>query len=557
MGIDAFDAMLPSEADERRSVLARLAAPSTDAPVLLPAHIDLLAQTAPRPSVVPDPALFLHGPRREAPEAYVVWRADLEAGDVDTRWLDIISLLPPASVEALAVPLWRLRRWLSGRPLDGEAGGDVEGVGAAREMPEPRSNQAPAQSSSARAPRFMVWRGRDRSRVVNDADDIRPGDIVMVPADEEFADRLGASFQRPNDGKARASLDALERGWPGARGRHVLRLNGAVLRAWHEFESVKKLLSWAEQEEPDEALLPGLLAAVAESRPETSGEGVASELPEWLTGSAQTLASSRARGAVRRHPGGGLIVYGRAGVVGQPDEFSFADEDDTLSEADEPVGLAEHLAAVESAARGFATRCIEPSLVEHVVTAAGVHDLGKLDERFQALLLGGPLAAAAAAEPVAKSASIPTSRSLRHAIRAASGLPDGFRHEMLSLQLATIAGFLADDAVGRELASHLIASHHGHGRPFAPVCHDFDPPGVAGTAGNLQISFDQADRSAGLPAHRVDSGIADAFWSLVRRFGWWGLAYLEAMVRLADWRASTSTPVAGDEVTRASKEAAA
>ncbi|HLP75533.1 MAG TPA: CRISPR-associated protein Cas3, partial [Candidatus Paceibacterota bacterium] len=142
------------------------------------------------------------------------------------------------------------------------------------------------------------------------------------------------------------------------------------------------------------------------------------------------------------------------------------------------------------------------------------------------------------AKPLAKSPDKPRSREQSKAIREASGLPDDFRHEMLSAQLAQKFLKAEFPAADRELLLHLIASHHGHARPFAPVCEDEQPPAIEGQLGDGTLSLSAEERRALVPPYRLDSGVADRFWSLTRRHGWWGLAYWEAILRLADWYAS-------------------
>ncbi len=537
-GIAAVNAVVPSRSAERRQMLAPLVAPAPDAPVMLPAHVDCWVQTAPRTRPDPDVAIFLHGPARGSPDVNVVVRADLDIIDEPDRdmrdtWVETVSLCPPSSLEAFPVPIHIVRRWLSGDIPDMESVADVEGA-------------APSETEEGHRGRrrVLIWRGRDRSEVAREPEDIRPYDIVIVPKAYGDLDVFGDVPAGPDGVRV---LDLGERAFLQARARPLLRLNRKVLEPWARHPAVDDLLIWAANEDrgTDEGQLQQLLGALANAtEPAMLKDGTTLPAPpDWMRRSAAALATDRRHAEVVRHPAGGYVLTSQHRLLASvpTEEDVSADADDLTSEASRAVRLADHLEAVAAVARDFAKHCLPPEEVDAVVRAAEFHDLGKADSRFQIMLnRGNELAALDALRrdgPLAKSAEVPRSASARRRARRLAQLPDGFRHEMVSVQVAeNVSGLL--NGPDSDLILHLIASHHGHARPFAPVVVDEDPQDLDVTALGLSRVLGSEDRLALAPPHRLDSGIAERFWQFTRRYGWWGLAYLEAILRLADWEAS-------------------
>lgn len=508
-GVQALDGTLAGIED-----LSPYLAPRPDAPILLPAHLDLLCQTAPVPHPDPDITLFLHGKERGTPEARVVWRADLPQQQTK-RWEEIVALCPPKSGEMLSVSLFRLRSWLEA-PDVADDDGDVEGTTSAAD-----------RAGSTRP--ILLWRGRDRSKICCEAGDIRPNDIVVIPAAYGIA---GLGQSAASEALGQGGLDLWEPVWKTIGKPAAVRLHRSVLQPWLGSPALEGLLQVAEdpawERESIQEAVDGVLG-------EASVPSEPPGAPAWWL---DLLGEARG-GRIANHPGGGVILFAREGSsrTHEGETDSFADEDDWTSVGGCEVSLERHTASVKRAVQILAERCLPASLAEALVVAAQWHDTGKLDGRFQILLRHGDELAAASGGPLAKSATMPDSPARRRAIRAASGLPAEFRHEMLSAQLAGRYLSLVTPEL-TDITLHLIASHHGHARPFAPVSVDSEPPPVAGHIGDTAVALTGDERS-GLPApHSLDSGSAERFWRLVRRYGWWGLAYLEAILRLGDWYGS-------------------
>ncbi len=507
-GVEALRSALDDVED-----LAPLLAPTADAPVLLPAHLDMLCQTAPPPYPDPDVQQYLHGVGRGSPEVHVVWRADL--GEDQGAWVEAVAACRPVGGEMLAAPLWRVRDWL-GRVRDGDDDTDVEGALGASDA-DPRAVRS-----------CVVWRGGGRSKVVQRSEEIAAGDVVVVPA----AYGMG-ELARPGgvEGVGRGQLDLWERVLEGSGRPAAVRLQRALVEPWLQCEPLRELVELAEAPSVDRQQLVDVVDAVIAHVADTHGEA---QPPSWWL---ELLRASRS-GRVERHPAGGLVLVARqsAGCADEPDMF--ADDDDLTSVGAGAQSLDDHSTLVRDTVDKLAARCLPDELHALMVEAAFWHDCGKLDERFQNLLWQGDrIAPLVARWALAKSSRIPASSAERLALREASGLPESFRHEMLSVQIAEVHVAASMEPRRAELFLHLLASHHGHARPLAPICEDTDPPSVQGRLGATPVALSGDERRL-WTAHRADSGVTDRFWSVTRRYGWWGLAYLEAILRLGDWYAS-------------------
>ena len=163
----------------------------------------------------------------------------------------------------------------------------------------------------------------------------------------------------------------------------------------------------------------------------------------------------------------------------------------------------------------LATHCLPEALRQPLSLAAYWHDVGKLDHRSQVFLHQ----ADGTCEPLVRSADLPMSPARRRSVHALSGLPEHFRHGMLSMQLVERPSAISGTEETVDLVLHLIASHHGYARPFGPVSIDPEPPPICRRLGQQTMTLSAEERPKLIPPYRLDSGIPDRFWRLAPRYG--------------------------------------
>jgi CRISPR-associated endonuclease/helicase Cas3 len=435
------------------------------APVLLPAHIKLLSQTGPDAPHI-DVAPWLHGAQRASSDVTIVWRADFEP-DNPEQW-QVIGLRPPFSREALEIPVYTARTWLQGkRPQDIT---DLEG------MPL----DAGVRSNSKRP--ILRWRGLDDTQIIQ-PDQILPGDTLVVPSAYGGCDRYGWNPTENKPVNDIADLCSLE-----GQGCHSVRL-------------VPGLTDWlgSKEKQVQDAVAEIILAETMVD-PES---GVDQDSVQAAHSSLRVLLKSIDHPLVRAfHDGSYQVELHPKGVVLHSRTVN---DIKGLIFNSVAVSLPSHL---EGVALEVSKIAADHPNAEQIVLAAAKHDIGKEEPRFQIMLHGDPLLAAAG-PALAKSGM--RSLSQRRAAYKQSGIPRGFRHELASIELADEQDLLV---------RHLIATHHGFGRPWFPVCED--------------------SSSIGAKHSSLDSGWCKAFADLRDRYGPWALTGMELLLRAADVRQSIS-----------------
>ncbi|HMR32942.1 MAG TPA: type I-U CRISPR-associated helicase/endonuclease Cas3 [Geminicoccaceae bacterium] len=368
---------------------------SRPAPVsFLEPHLRMLARTSPRPRVEPDVDLLLHGPGRAPGDVCLVWRRDVDI-ESPAAASEILRILPPASPESCQVPVWAFRAWMKGEPPAHADPADIEG--AVEAGAQTRRENAPSAPH-----RVLRWDGTEDGASLVSVDRIKPGDVVVLPANLGGYDAFGwaPDAQEP-------VADLAEEAFFQRTRRRVQRFDD----------------------------------------PEADVEG--DRVHRWSRG---------------------VVVE------------SFTDQPRSRAVPRE-IRLDRHQQAVAARARLYAT---ELGLdADEIHLAALHHDDGKANQGWQLQFNGG--------DPTRLDE--PPLGKGRFARSPLSSLPTGWRHEAESLDRLP--------AAASPLVRWLVATHHGHARPFWPI----------------------ADHGIGL---------AELMDQLQSDLGYWRLALHEAVLRCAD-----------------------
>ena len=473
-------------------------APRPQAPLLLTTHMDAWVQTRPEPLVQPSVDWFLHGIDQNRPaDVSILWRWD--------RTSEALRLVPPRKAEFLDVPFAAAREWLAGgTEVDFADVGEVQQADRFR----PPNNARPWDC--------VRWKGfGDGAEAHVHVGNIHPGDVIIV-------DPARGGLTAGNwDPTSTSPVDDLG---DAAQGAYASK---ATLRLDSRLPYVDSPPTPQEEIDSD-ASVADRIAQWLDAQTVATGER-----PDWMLNAIGLLAKSHRLSVVgidERHPGKPYYILSeqhaatRLPVV---DPALMDGSDEAGSFTSTGVTLRQHLDGVGDRAARIAQRLGLPAEIAEDLRLAGrLHDLGKVDRRFQSQLVGG--------DPVEMEMrrDAPLAKSLP-SVRRVWDYPKGMRHEVASVAMIASNRQVLQSAHDQQLVLYLVGSHHGWGRPLPPIIEDPDPQVLSFSLDghHLKVCSDLTESSVALD-------MAERFWHLVERYGYHGLAWLEAILRLADHQQS-------------------
>lgn len=402
---------------------------------------------------------------------------------------------------------------------------------AARRVLANLTSAAPADLPpiTAEAPLHPLLRRKDFLDLYNTDPDLSGFDVDIAPYVRDADDADVLLFWRVVDGDLQdepaASREELCRAGLGAAKKLLDRLDAGDVFVWDTLAR-----KWTTPRPKDVRLRPGMTLMM---KADVGGYVVRLGLAPEHQGTVPVVAPAVA--------------------PGEPEAF----DDDPRSFLGRAVELSEHLSSVESEARWLCER-LPVAHRDAVVRAARWHDSGKAHVAFQGMLSHADSSLdrtrhwAKTCDPERGTKK----QRARYVIKTAEGKiveeRPRFRHELASA-LAWL-GLRSDDA-DADLVAYLIAAHHGKvrmslralpqeteapdGRLFARGVWDGDRlPEVQFLDGETIPEVELK-----LDLMQLGEGPRGPSWTtrtqrLLRALGPFQLAWCEALVRIADWRAS-------------------
>ena len=554
-------------------------APKAEAPLVLPTHIDAWSQTSPKPVADPPISEFLHGKENlREPDVSIVWRWD--------RSDAALALVPPRPAEFLSVPISAVKSWLKGTAESPVA--DTATMAAEDGARSSRRDRGKQESAKRNLGRVVRWtrRAAEPTEELESVDDISPGDLIIadpmlgglrhgtwdpgcrptstgetsdheasVPV-EDLGDRaqLAQTVQAARlDRSTRATLRLDPRLHEGL----LRRLRARVVIGGFGDSDAPALRMPSPEDERDASRTTR--ATVDEWLSELQGLP-AGELPDWMTRVVDHFQSNGRFDIEVIDAASGADYYVLVGRAVDPAILDESDDAPSLTRTATP--LRSHLEGVGVKAAKYGRRLgLSDELVDDLRLAGELHDLGKVDSRFQAQLHGH--------DPVRIAESAATGEWLAKSLPDAQPRRWGWppvRHEFSSVALVRSHPDVLAAAHDPDLVLHLVGTHHGFGRPLPQIKEDDDPQGLVAVGqfgdGGFRLCLSEDD-APGVPGGSGDHMLmgastdlagtslalemADRFWRLQERYGHHGLAWLEAILRLADQQRSAEEERRGND----------